>query len=80
VAHGVRSTLVDARGLVVTPGWVDLHTHVYWGEAPLGVDADAHCPRRGLCVLPSTSNSRSPCRTCQSKNAADRNSGMIRAW
>jgi dihydroorotase len=45
---GVRGTLVDARGLVVTPGWVDLHTHVYWGVAPLGVDADTHCIRRGV--------------------------------
>jgi dihydroorotase len=32
----------------VTPGWVDLHTHVYWGVAPLGVDADSHCLRRGV--------------------------------
>ncbi|HLZ28997.1 MAG TPA: amidohydrolase/deacetylase family metallohydrolase [Chloroflexota bacterium] len=46
--QGVRGAVVDASGLVVTPGWVDLHTHVYWGVAPLGVDADAHCLRRGV--------------------------------
>ncbi|HEY3057764.1 MAG TPA: amidohydrolase/deacetylase family metallohydrolase, partial [Chloroflexota bacterium] len=46
--HGVRSQAIDARGLIVTPGWVDLHTHVYWGVAPLGVEADAHCLRRGV--------------------------------
>lgn len=46
--RGVRGEVVDASGLLVTPGWVDLHTHVYWGVAPLGVDADAHCLRRGV--------------------------------
>ena len=48
VQRGVRGEVIDARGLVVTPGWVDLHTHVYWGVAPLGVDADSHCLRRGV--------------------------------
>ena len=28
----------DAAGLIVTPGLVDLHTHVYWGGTSLGVD------------------------------------------
>jgi dihydroorotase len=45
---GVRGEVVDARGLLVTPGWVDLHTHVYWGGAPLGIEADPHCLRRGV--------------------------------
>jgi len=45
---GVRGEVVDARGLLVTPGWVDLHTHVYWGGAPLGIEADPHCIRRGV--------------------------------
>ncbi len=32
----------DCRGLIVTPGLIDLHTHVYWGGTSLGVDADAY--------------------------------------
>jgi dihydroorotase len=48
LAQGVRGEVVDASGLIVTPGWVDLHTHVYWGVAPLGVEADRHCLRRGV--------------------------------
>ena len=30
----------DVAGRIVTPGLIDLHTHVYWGGTSLGVDAD----------------------------------------
>jgi dihydroorotase len=32
----------DVTGCIVTPGLIDLHTHVYWGGTSLGVDADAY--------------------------------------
>ncbi len=32
----------DCTGLIVTPGLIDLHTHVYWGGTSLGVDVDAY--------------------------------------
>ena len=37
--HGRDAEIRDAKGLIVTPGLIDLHTHVYWGGASLGVDA-----------------------------------------
>jgi dihydroorotase len=41
------SEVVDARGLVVVPGLIDLHTHVYWGGTSLGVDAAQVAARSG---------------------------------
>ena len=35
---------IDARGLLVSAGWIDLHVHCYVGsELVNGVDADRHC-------------------------------------
>ena len=36
---GGGAEIVDMRGLLVVPGLIDLHTHVYWGGTSLGVDA-----------------------------------------
>src|SRR6266851_2010295 len=41
------SEVVDARGLIVVPGLIDLHTHVYWGGTSLGVDAATVAMRSG---------------------------------
>jgi len=30
----------DVRGRIVSPGLIDLHTHVYWGGTSLGVAAE----------------------------------------
>jgi dihydroorotase len=46
-ADGVRQ-VVDATGLIVTPGLVDLHTHGFWGVPPLGIEPDPHFLRRGV--------------------------------
>lgn len=41
----------DAAGLIVTPGLIDLHTHVYWGGTSLGIDPDGFCRRSGTTTL-----------------------------
>ena len=41
------SDIVDASGLLVVPGLIDLHTHVYWGGTSLGVDASVVAARAG---------------------------------
>ena len=32
----------DVAGRIVTPGLIDMHTHVYWGGTSLGIDPDAY--------------------------------------
>jgi dihydroorotase len=50
VGHDLAASgteIVDARGLLVVPGLIDLHTHVYWGGTSLGVDAAEVARRSG---------------------------------
>jgi len=37
----------DVNGKIVSPGLIDLHTHVYWGGTSLGVDAALVAQRSG---------------------------------
>ena len=41
----------DVSGKIVTPGFIDLHTHVYWGGTSLGVDAGSIARRSGVTTL-----------------------------
>jgi dihydroorotase len=43
-----HSTICDVAGSIVTPGLIDLHTHVYWGGTSLGIDAEEFCRRSGV--------------------------------
>src|SRR5262249_50392640 len=40
--------VIDAAGLLVTPGLVDVHTHLFPGVSHYGVEPDAHCLGRGV--------------------------------
>ncbi len=41
----------DVAGRIVTPGLIDLHTHVYWGGTSLGIDPDAYAKSSGCTSL-----------------------------
>ncbi len=45
---GRAGQTIDASGLVLVPGLIDLHTHLYRGVSHYGIDADAYCLRRGV--------------------------------
>jgi dihydroorotase len=42
VGDGLAGPRCHVSGMIVTPGLIDLHTHVYWGGTSLGVDPDAY--------------------------------------
>jgi dihydroorotase len=53
-AHAIK----DVAGKIVTPGLIDLHTHVYWGGTSLGVDPLALA--RGGCTTLVDTGSAGP--------------------
>ncbi|MCB1970874.1 MAG: amidohydrolase/deacetylase family metallohydrolase [Geminicoccaceae bacterium] len=51
---GTGNEETDLTGMIVTPGLIDLHTHVYWGGTSLGVDADAFARVSAVTTLVDT--------------------------
>src|SRR5215216_3980798 len=44
----------DVSDYIVTPGLIDLHTHVYWGGTSLGIDAEEFCRLSGVTTAVDT--------------------------
>ena len=44
-------TTIDVSGKFLTPGWIDLHAHVYAGATTFGIKADALCLATGVTTI-----------------------------
>src|SRR5919198_307406 len=49
-----KADIRDVSGRIVTPGLIDLHTHVYWGGTSLGIDAEDFCRNSGVTTAVDT--------------------------
>ncbi|HLK55204.1 MAG TPA: amidohydrolase/deacetylase family metallohydrolase [Chthonomonadaceae bacterium] len=56
IAPHLAETVVDVRGLVVTPGLIDIHMHAYYTREPegIGVMPDFHSFRSGVTTVVDT--------------------------
>jgi dihydroorotase len=51
---GAKTQTRDVTGKIVSPGLIDLHTHVYWGGTSLGIDAEESCRMSGVTTAVDT--------------------------
>ena len=48
LSQAKASETIDADGMVLAPGMIDLHVHIFSGVSHYGVPADPHCLARGV--------------------------------
>ena len=48
---GTAKEQIDLTGRLLTPGWIDIHAHVYAGATTWGVSADALCLATGVTTI-----------------------------
>ena len=48
IPTGQARQVFDASGKIVTPGLIDIHTHIFPYVGPYGIEPDPYCVRRGV--------------------------------
>ncbi len=51
IAPPAGARVIDVSGKIVTPGWIDIHAHVYWGATTWGILADPLCLASGVTTI-----------------------------
>ena len=51
IPEGGVQQVIDASGKLVTPGLIDLHTHLYWGATSIGIEPDPACARSSVTTI-----------------------------
>lgn len=59
IPDGDARDVIEADGLLVTPGLVDLHVHVWWGVAHLAIEVDPSSLARGATTVVDAGSSGS---------------------
>lgn len=57
IGLGGAGDVMDATGLLVVPGLVDIHVHVYWGGADLSIEPGPHDLQRGVTTMADAGSS-----------------------
>ncbi|MDP4003847.1 amidohydrolase/deacetylase family metallohydrolase [Methylobacterium sp. NEAU K] len=77
---GPGTQVRDMGGAIVTPGLIDLHTHVYWGGTSIGIDADAFCRTSGVTTSVDTGSAGPGNFAGFRKHVIDRSEARILAY
>lgn len=72
--------VIDARGLLVVPGLVDLHVHVYDAVVPISVDADTACLAAGTTTAVDGGSSGANTFAGFRKHVVERSRTRVFAW
>jgi dihydroorotase len=77
---GPGTQVRDMAGALVTPGLIDLHTHVYWGGTSIGIDADEFCRTSGVTTSVDTGSAGPGNFAGFRKHVIDRSEARILAY
>jgi dihydroorotase len=77
---GPATQVRDMAGAIVTPGLIDLHTHVYWGGTSIGIDADEFCRTSGVTTSVDTGSAGPGNFAGFRKHVIDRSEARILAY
>lgn len=79
IPAGQARRVISMPGKIVTPGLIDVHTHVFPFTGPYGIDADPYCVRKGVTTVIDAGTSGSLAFPAFRRHEIDRVSTRIRA-
>lgn len=72
--------IIDARGCVVTPGLIDIHTHVFPNYTEIGIDADFVGVQQGVTTLVDAGSAGAVTFSKFIANVVEKNMTQVLAW